>query len=75
MEFPASTRPISRAVGEGRQVGPQSDQAQAVHDPVDIKRKIEEAFRRTAEIDAGRITIETNGGEVILRGTVRSWAE
>jgi osmotically-inducible protein OsmY len=43
--------------------------------PVDIKRKIEEALRRAAEFDASRITVETDGGEVILRGTVRSWAE
>jgi osmotically-inducible protein OsmY len=43
--------------------------------PTDIKRKIEEAFRRSAEIDANRITVETRGGEIILRGTVRSWAE
>jgi osmotically-inducible protein OsmY len=43
--------------------------------PVEIRRKIEEAFRRTAELDASRITVETNGNEVILRGTVRSWAE
>jgi osmotically-inducible protein OsmY len=43
--------------------------------PSDIKRKIEEAFRRSAEIDASRITVEANGSEVILRGTVRSWAE
>jgi osmotically-inducible protein OsmY len=43
--------------------------------PVDIKRKIEEALRRAAEIDASRISVETNGSEVILRGTVRAWAE
>ena len=43
--------------------------------PSEIKRKIEEAFRRSAEIDANRITVETDGGVVILRGTVRSWAE
>jgi osmotically-inducible protein OsmY len=43
--------------------------------PTEIKRKIEEALRRAAEIDAGRISVETSGGEVILRGTVRSWAE
>ena len=41
----------------------------------EIKRKIEEAFRRSAEIDANRITIEAHEGEVILKGTVRSWAE
>ena len=41
----------------------------------EIRRKIEDALRRAAEIDASRITVETNGGEVVLRGTVRSWAE
>ena len=44
-------------------------------EPTEIMRKIEEAFRRSAEIDASRITVETNGGEVILKGSVRSWAE
>jgi osmotically-inducible protein OsmY len=43
--------------------------------PQEIRRKIEDAFRRSAEIDASRITIEANGSEVILRGTVKSWAE
>jgi osmotically-inducible protein OsmY len=43
--------------------------------PTEIKRKIEEAFRRSAEIDANRIQVEAHGGEVILKGTVRSWAE
>jgi osmotically-inducible protein OsmY len=43
--------------------------------PFEIRRKIEDAFRRSAEIDASRITVEANGSEVILRGTVRSWAE
>ena len=44
-------------------------------EPTDIKKKIEEAFRRNAEIDAGRIQVETHAGEVILKGTVRSWVE
>ncbi len=43
--------------------------------PVEIKRRIEEALRRAAEIDASHIAVEANGSEVILRGTVRSWAE
>jgi osmotically-inducible protein OsmY len=43
--------------------------------PVEVKRKIEQAFRRSAELDANRITVETDGGTVTLRGTVRSWAE
>jgi len=41
----------------------------------DIKLKIEDAFRRSAQIDANRITVEAHGGEVILKGKVRSWAE
>ena len=41
----------------------------------DIKHKIEEAFRRSALIDANRIAVEASGGEVVLSGTVRSWAE
>jgi osmotically-inducible protein OsmY len=43
--------------------------------PTEVRRKIEEALRRAAELDASRITVETTGNEVILRGTVRSWAE
>jgi osmotically-inducible protein OsmY len=43
--------------------------------PYEIRRKIEDAFRRSAEIDASRVTVEASGSEVILRGTVRSWAE
>ena len=43
--------------------------------PSEVKSKIEEAFRRNAEIDAQKITVEANGTEVILKGKVRSWAE
>ena len=42
---------------------------------LDIKRRIEEALRRNAELDARRITVEAEGGAVRLYGTVRSWAE
>jgi len=44
-------------------------------EPSDIKQKIQEAFRRSAEVDANQITVETSGGEVILKGKVRSWVE
>ena len=44
-------------------------------EPSEIKRKIEEAFKRNAEVDANRIIVETNGSEVVLKGTVRSWTE
>jgi osmotically-inducible protein OsmY len=43
--------------------------------PGEIKQQIEKAFRRSALIDANRITVEADGGEVTLEGTVRSWAE
>jgi osmotically-inducible protein OsmY len=43
--------------------------------PTDLKKKIEEALRRSAETDAQRITVEVDGGKVTLKGTVRSWAE
>ncbi len=43
--------------------------------PSEVKSKIEEAFRRNAEIDAQKITVEASGTEVILKGKVRSWAE
>ena len=43
--------------------------------PFEIKNKIEDALRRSAELDARRITVETEGGTVHLYGSVRSWAE
>ncbi|HXG46839.1 MAG TPA: BON domain-containing protein [Methylomirabilota bacterium] len=43
--------------------------------PTDVKQKIEEAFKRSAEIDARRISVEAHNGKVILSGSVRSWAE
>jgi osmotically-inducible protein OsmY len=43
--------------------------------PTDLKRQIEDAFKRNAEVDANRITVEVSGTEVTLKGTVRSWAE
>lgn len=43
--------------------------------PGDVKQRIEDALKRSAEIDAQKITVETVGGEVTLRGAVRSWAE
>ena len=43
--------------------------------PEDLKRKIEDAFKRNAEVDAQHITVEAEGNKVVLRGKVRSWAE
>ena len=40
-----------------------------------VKGKIEEAFRRHADLDARRIGVETAGGTVTLTGSVSSWSE
>jgi osmotically-inducible protein OsmY len=41
----------------------------------DVKGKIEAALKRSAEVDARRVLVQTEGGHVTLRGNVRSWAE
>ncbi|MDB6091907.1 MAG: osmotically inducible protein [Gammaproteobacteria bacterium] len=43
--------------------------------PTEVKAKIQNALRRSAQLDANRIDVDANGSEVVLRGTVRSWAE
>jgi osmotically-inducible protein OsmY len=43
--------------------------------PTEVKEKIENALKRSAQLDANRIIVDTNGSEVVLRGSVRSWAE
>jgi osmotically-inducible protein OsmY len=43
--------------------------------PEEIQHKIENALLRSAETDAERIKVEVQGSKVILKGTVRSWAE
>jgi osmotically-inducible protein OsmY len=44
-------------------------------DAAEIKRKIEEAFRRHAEIDAKAVVVTIKGETVTLGGIVESWAE
>ena len=43
--------------------------------PEDIHRKSAEALKRTSLVEAANIVVEANGDEVVLKGTVRSWAE
>jgi osmotically-inducible protein OsmY len=43
--------------------------------PSELKKKIESALVRNAELDAKRITVEVQGSKAILKGTVRAWAE
>lgn len=46
----------------------------AIHLP-EVKNKIEKALRRSAELDASRITIRTEGAKVVLGGKVHAWFE
>jgi osmotically-inducible protein OsmY len=41
----------------------------------EIKDKIDKALRRSAELDASRITIRTDGSEIVLGGKVHAWFE
>jgi osmotically-inducible protein OsmY len=41
----------------------------------EIREKIEKALQRTAELEASRIIVESEGGRVILKGKVRAWYE
>ena len=43
--------------------------------PGEVKDKIEAALRRSAELDARRISVEARDGKVILHGSVRAWTE
>lgn len=43
--------------------------------PADVKKQIQKALERAAQLDAQNISVEAAGGKIILRGNVRSWAE
>jgi osmotically-inducible protein OsmY len=43
--------------------------------PSELKKKIEDALVRNAEIDANKITVEVQGSKAVVRGRVRAWAE
>jgi osmotically-inducible protein OsmY len=43
--------------------------------PFEIKKKIREAFHRSAQLDADHVQVTAEGGKVTLRGTVTSLAE
>ncbi len=42
---------------------------------IDVNNKIEDAFRRNADLEARRITVNTHDGKVTLTGSVSSWSE
>ena len=41
----------------------------------ELRKKIEDALVRNAELDANKITVEVQGSKAVLKGTVRAWAE
>jgi len=41
----------------------------------EVKSRIEAAFRRSAELDAEKIRVETHNGKVTLHGDLNSWTE
>jgi osmotically-inducible protein OsmY len=43
--------------------------------PSDVKKRIEEALKRSAEVDSRRISVTATDGTVTLNGNVRSWFE
>ena len=43
--------------------------------PAEVKQKIRQALERNASYDADHITVDVTGNKVVLRGTVRSYAE
>jgi osmotically-inducible protein OsmY len=42
---------------------------------MDVKRKIDEAFERIAQVDADHVKVSVHDGKLTLTGTVRSWSE
>ena len=41
----------------------------------ELKKRIENALVRNAQVDANKITVEVQGGKAILKGAVRAWVE
>jgi osmotically-inducible protein OsmY len=43
--------------------------------PRDVRKEIEQALVRSAQVDARRISVEVDGSKIILKGSVRTMAE
>jgi len=41
----------------------------------EVREKIQKALERSADVEASRITVQTEGGRVVLSGKVRAWYE
>ena len=53
----------------------QPDPRQSPVGVFEVKDKIQQALQRSAELDASRITVQTDGGKVVLGGKVHAWFE
>lgn len=69
----AAERAVHRLYGVRGVVNSISVKTQA--SAADVKAQIERAFRRSADIDAQRVTVEARDGTIVLTGTVRSLVE
>ena len=43
--------------------------------PMDVKRRIEDAFKRNAELEADNVRVRVVDGKVTLEGKVKAWYE
>lgn len=43
--------------------------------PTDLRQRLNAALHRYASLEAGKVVTSTDGGKVVLSGTVHSWAE
>jgi osmotically-inducible protein OsmY len=68
VRFLGGVRGISNEIGLMPEVKPKLS-------PEQVRTRIEDALRRSAEVDARRIRVEISDNTVSLYGNVRSWAE
>jgi osmotically-inducible protein OsmY len=68
-----AVRHLSGVVGVSNRIRLRS--ARPMADITAVKDKIQEALRRSAKVDASHISVNTEGGKVVLGGKVHAWFE
>eukprot|EP01037_Dinobryon_pediforme_P009503 gene9502-9583_t len=66
----AAVRKLSGVMGVFNQIN-----IRAGIEPGDVKKRIEDALKRNAEVEAEQIRVSVNKGAVTLEGKVKSWYE
>ena len=69
----AAVRHLSGVVGVSNRIRLRS--ARPMADVAEVKHKIQDALRRSAELDASHISVHADGGKVTLGGKVHAWFE